>query len=152
MSYSRNSAQGDSDTGSRFGQNNAQNAGLFAALKGIAATLLDTGRTRLELLGNEIEEEKLRALHQLLLAQVVMFCFGTGALLAVAWLTVLFWDSKVLLIGGFATLFVGLGGIFLRVFLAASQRPQPVFASSLAELEEDLRQLKAAARDESDTN
>ena len=42
-----------------------ENSGLFAALKNIAATLLVSGKTRLELLGNEIEEEKLRAMQLL---------------------------------------------------------------------------------------
>ena len=59
------------------------NSGLFAALKGIAATLLVSGKTRLELLGNEIEEEKLRAIHLLLLAQSMAFCLAVGVLLGV---------------------------------------------------------------------
>jgi uncharacterized membrane protein YqjE len=150
MSHSRNSAQGDADSG--FGQNNGQNTGLFAALKGIAATLLTTGRTRLELLGNEIEEGKLRALRLLLLAQAMIFCLGVGILLAVAWLALCFWESRLLVMGGFALLFILLGGVFLRAFLNATQRSKPLFASSLAELEEDLRQLKAAAHHEPATD
>ena len=59
-------------------------SGLFAALKNIAATLLAGGKTRLELLGNEIEEEKLRAMQLILMAQGMVFCFGVGTLLAVA--------------------------------------------------------------------
>jgi uncharacterized membrane protein YqjE len=148
MSHSRNSTQGDNEVGRR----SDVNAGLFSSLKGIVTTLLTTGRTRLELLGNEIEEEKLRALRLLLLGQAMMFCLGIGVLLAVAWLALLFWDSKLLVMGGFATLFILLGGAFLRAFLGATHRSQPVFASSLAELEEDLRQLKAAAQNESTTD
>ena len=150
MSHFRNSAQGDADP--RFGQSNGQNTGLFAALKGIAATLLTTGRTRLELLGNEIEEGKLRALRLLLLAQAMIFCLGVGILLAVAWLALCFWESRLLVMGGFALLFILLGGVFLRAFLNATQRSKPLFASSLAELEEDLRQLKAAAHHEPTTD
>jgi uncharacterized membrane protein YqjE len=146
MNHSRNNAQGDSDTGSSV------DTGLFATLKDIATTLLTTGRTRLELLSNEIEEEKLRALRLLLLGQAMMFCLGIGVLLAVAWLALLFWESSLLLMGGFAILFILLGGAFLRAFLGATQRSQPAFASSLAELEEDLRQLKAAARNEPATH
>lgn len=131
------------------GPGTGRQAGLFAALNGIAATLLSTGRTRLELLANEIEEEKLRAIRLLLMALAMVFCLGVGILLAVALLATLFWDSRLLIIGGFAGLFLTLGGVFFSAFKHATQRPAPVFAASLAELEEDLRQLKAAARDES---
>lgn len=75
------------------------NSGLFRALKNIAVTLLASGKTRLELLGNEIEAGKLRAIRLLLLAQGMAFCFAFCMLLAVAWMTVLFWDSRVIVLG-----------------------------------------------------
>lgn len=117
---------------------------LFAALKGIAATLLASGKTRLELLGNEIEEEKLRAVQLLLLAQGMVYCFGVGVILLVALISVLFWDNRLVVLGTFALLFLLAGGFFLARFKSATQRPDRVFAASLAELQEDLRQLKAA--------
>ena len=64
-----------------------QSSGLFAALKNISVTLLTTGKTRLELLGNELEEEKQRAVRLVLMAQGMVFCFGVGALLFVAFVT-----------------------------------------------------------------
>lgn len=126
--------------------------GLFGSLKLIAATLIASGRTRLELLGNEIEEEKLRAIHMLLMALGLVFCLGVGVLLTVAFLAVLYWDSRLLVLGGFATLFVVLGWVFFRALKKAAQRTSPLFAASLSELEEDLRQLKAAARNEPATH
>jgi len=126
-----------------------QKAGLFAALKNIAATLLSTGRTRLQLLANELEEEKLRAIRLLLIALAMVFCLGVGILLAVALLTMLYWESRIVIVGGFAGLLLALGALFFNAFRRATQRPAPVFAASLAELEEDIRQLKAAVRDES---
>ncbi|MBI4742680.1 MAG: phage holin family protein [Betaproteobacteria bacterium] len=126
--------------------------GLFATLKGVAAALVSTGRTRLELLGNEIEEEKLRALRLLLTALAMVFCVGVGVLLAVAFFAVVFWEYRGFVIGGFAALFIVLGAFFFRAMKQAAQRSEPLFASSLSELEEDLRQLKAAARNEPATH
>ena len=140
-------SQGGDTTGQRTGQN----TGLYAAVRNISATLLATGRTRLELLGNEFEEEKLRAIRLLLLAEAMVFCLGIGILLLVALFTIMFWDNRIAIIGGFAGLFLVLGGIFLNALMRASQRQEKPFASSLAELEEDIRQLKAAARNESNT-
>ena len=118
-------------------------SGLFAALKNIAATLLAGGKTRLELLGNEIEEEKLRAMQLILMAQGMVFCFGVGSLLAIALLTVLFWDSRLLVLAASAAFFLGFGGFFYSRFKRATHRPEHIFAASIAELQEDLRQLKA---------
>lgn len=127
------------------------NSGLFTALQNIAATLLASGRTRLELLGNEVEVGKLRAIQLMLMAQGMVFCFGVGILLAVALLTALFWDNRLLVLGASAGLFLLLGGVFYTQFKRATHHPEHVFAASIAELQEDLRQLKAAAGHESAT-
>ncbi len=131
------------------GDGAGQNAGLFTALKNVSTTLLATGRTRFELLSNEFEEEKLRAIRLLVLAETMVFCLGIGILLVVALLTTLFWDNRIAVIGSFAGLFLLLGFIFFKALMNATQRQDKPFASSLAELEEDLRQLKSAARNES---
>ena len=123
----------------------AAHGGLFTALKDIAATLLVSGRTRLELLGNEIEEEKLRAIQLLLVAQFMAFCLVVGIVLALGLLTLLFWDHRFFVLGASSFVFLALGGYFYGVFRRTAQRPERVFAASIAELQEDLRQLKAAA-------
>lgn len=134
------------------GDDSGRKAGLFAALKNVAATLLASGRTRLELLGTEFEEEKLRALRLLVAALAMVFCLGVAALLLVGLLALIFWESRVVVIGGFAALFLLLGVIAYKALVHATQRTQPPFAHTLAELEEDLRQLKAAARHGSTTD
>jgi len=123
----------------------AESGGLFAALRNISSVLLASGKTRLELLGNEIEEEKLRLVELLLMAQGMAFCFGVGILILIFFLTALFWESRLLVLGAAAGLFLVLGGIFYGRFKRAARRPDRVFAASIAELQEDLRQLKAAA-------
>ena len=123
----------------------AENSGLFSALKNVAATLLASGKTRLELLGNEIEEEKLRIIELLLMAQGMAFCFGVGTLIAVFFFTALFWENRLLVLGLAAAFFLLLSAVFYTRFKRATQRPEHLFAASIAELQEDLRQLKAAA-------
>jgi len=118
--------------------------GLFAAVKNLAATLVATGRTRLELLSNEVEAEKLRALRLLLLIQALMFCLGLGVLLVVVLIVLLLWDQRIAVVGVFTALFLGFAIYLYAAIRRALQRPEPVFAASLAELQEDLRQLKAA--------
>jgi len=120
------------------------NSGLFSSMKNLVALLLTSGKTRLELLGNEINEEKLRIVHLFLLAQGVVLCFGVCAFFIVAFFAVLFWDNRVLVFGVFALIFFFSGLVFLFSFRRAAHRPRHMFEDSLAMLEEDVRQLKAA--------
>ncbi len=122
-----------------------ETGGLLSALKNIAATLLASGKTRLELLSNEIEEGKLRAIQMGMLAGGALFCFAMGIVLVVALLVALFWEQRLAVLGLFSAAFLALGGYFLTRLKQASQRPDKMFAASLAELEEDLRQLKSMA-------
>ena len=128
--------------------NDQPGRGLFAALKAMAATLLAGGRTRLELLANEIEEEKRRIVHMFVMGQGLVFCAGVGCVLLVALLTALFWESRLLVLGATAVFFLALAAYFYAQLKRAAQQPDQVFAATLAELQEDLRQLKAAVGQE----
>ena len=122
-----------------------ETGGLLSALKNIAATLLSSGRTRLELLSNEIEEGKLRAIQLGMLAGGALFCFAMGIVLVVALLVALFWEQRLAVLGMFSAAFLTLGGFFLMRLKQASHRPDKIFSATLAELEEDLRQLRSMA-------
>lgn len=116
----------------------------MAALKNIAATLLDSVQTRLALLVNEIQAEKRQALQQLWCALALLFCLGLGLLLAVTLAVLLWWDQRILVLGLFSVLFLGLAGYFYAALRRNDAASAPLFAASLAELQEDLRQLKKA--------
>ena len=120
-------------------------AGLLSALKSIAATLLASGKTRLELLSNEIEIEKLRAVQLMLTALAMAFCFGVGVILAVALLVASFWEQRVAVLAVCTLAFFVAGGVLLGHFRRRARRPDRLFAASMAELEQDLHQLKAMA-------
>lgn len=120
-------------------------AGLYASLKGSVATLVATVRTRLELFVTEVEEEKLRLLSLLLYSLAGLICLGLGALVLVALLTVLFWESRVAVLALFAVLFIGGGWLFVSAAGRAAKRPSPLFSASLAELQADLDALDTRA-------
>lgn len=120
--------------------------GYFASLKRLLATLLAAGHTRLELLATELEEEKLRLTTLVLHAQLAALLLGVGIVLLVATLATAFWESRVLVFGIFAALFIG-GGIAVGALAAgrARRRDDP-FAATLAALKEDIRQLEHERR------
>ncbi len=117
----------------------------MGALKNIAATLLDSAQARLALLVNEVQTGKHLALRQFKLGLVVLYCLGLGVMLAVALAVVLWWEQRVLVLGLFAALFLGLAAYFYAALRRNSIESTPLFAASLAELQEDLRQLREAS-------
>lgn len=127
----------------------AAGGGFTAAAQRLATTLLASGRTRLELLGNELEEEKLRLIRVALLGQALMLCAGIAAVLGFALLALSFWEQRLVIIGGGALVFLAAAVLFYSALQRALKRSRPMFDASVAELEEDLRQLKAAMREAS---
>jgi len=122
--------------------------GLLAATKNSAATLLASGRTRLELLGNEIKEEKLRAVRILLLAAVLAISLMVGTLLLVGLLTIVFWDNRVPLLCGLTGFFLLLAGFSYAALRRSMRTGTGIFSASIAALGEDLGQLKGASGNE----
>ncbi len=120
-------------------------AGAWGAVKNKAASLLTIGHTRLELLGNELEVWRLKATRQLMLAQALLFCVGLGVVLTVVGLALLFWEQRLLVFALAGALVWALVLYFYLALRSSSARSEPLFNASLAELQEDLRQLKAAS-------
>ncbi len=112
--------------------------GLVASLRNLAASLVSTAQTRLQLLSNEIQEEGLRLLWLWLFATLAIFFFSLAVLLITFFIIVMFWDgNRLLVIGLLAALYLG---VALALALAAAHRAgarSQLFAASIAELKKD---------------
>ena len=122
--------------------------GPLGALKNIAITLLSTLQTRLALLGNEVQMQKRLIAQQLGLGLALVFCLGVGMLLAVALAVQLWWEYRVAVLGVSTALFLALAAYFYAALRRTLTVKDELFSATLAELQEDLRQLKAATRRE----
>lgn len=122
--------------------------GLFPALKNLIATLLAIGKTRAELLINELEEEKYRLMSLWSKAIGAAFLLAVGVIMAVFCLALALWEHRVAVFGIFAVLFI-VGGLLL-IFSLKRQADQPskLFRASLAELEADMAQLRRRGKDQ----
>jgi len=121
---------------------------MFASIRGALQSLLEIGRTRLELVTTEIEEERLRLADLVLTACVALFFLGLGLVLTAGLLVVLFWDSHRLLTLGLLSagcLGVGVVGAWSWRVKAASK---PRFlAATLTELSRDVDALRPSNDD-----
>jgi len=108
----------------------------------MAGTLLAIFQTRLELLSNEIEEERLRIGQMLLYGSVALFFFGMAIMLLTVFIVVLFWDSYCLLVlGGLAALFFVAGLLVWNALRRVARERSKLFSASLAELVNDRDRL-----------
>jgi uncharacterized membrane protein YqjE len=116
-------------------------AGLLASLRRLGATTLELARLRLELLGTEIERQKLSVLSALLWAALGSVCVALGLVLTSAVIVVLFWDSYRL------QAIVGLPDLLRRrradgaLCDRPDQTPSGAFAASREELARDRAAL-----------
>lgn len=121
-------------------------AGLFSALKNMIATLIAIGKTRAELLVTELEEEKLRLMSLWSKAIGAAFLLAVGSIMAVFCLALAFWEQRVLVFAIFSVLFIA-GGLYLIGSLKRQARqPSKMFRASLAELEQDMAELRRHVR------
>lgn len=119
--------------------------GLFASLRGLAATAVGLLKTRLELLATEYEEEKLRLFGLLGYGLAAILLLFAGIVFVAILMTVLLWDShRLLVLGIFAALFLGGGLLALTSALRLARKPSALFSASLAELGRDRDALDPA--------
>jgi len=116
--------------------------GLFVALKNLVATLLAIGKTRAELLVNELEEEKFRLMSLWAKAIGAAWLFALGTIMVICCLAVAFWEQRVLVFGVAAVLFLGVGFMVFASLRRQMAQPSKIFRGSLAELEADVEQLR----------
>jgi uncharacterized membrane protein YqjE len=117
-------------------------SGLMGSVKRLTATLTAIVSTRLELLANELQEERLRLTQMLLFTLCALFCFGMGLLLLTVFIVVLFWDDhRLAVLGVLSVIFFSLGAFVVVVLRSKAQEKSKLFSASLAELSKDREQL-----------
>ena len=121
--------------------------GLFISLRRLSRTLLGAIRTRLEILGTEVEEQGLHFAQILLLAAAAGVCVALAVVLAIAFVIVLFWDThRLAALGSFFLFFSGIGAfLFLVIRQRIKDRPK-LFAATIAEMDKDRAQFDQDTR------
>lgn len=118
--------------------------GVIGALRSLAANAVAIVQTRLALLANEVEEERVRTLQILLLAAVALFCAAVGVLLLTAWVVIALWEQyRLATVAVLAAGYLIAAGVALhKLKLRSAGRPK-LFSASLAELARDRDLLKS---------
>ena len=119
---------------------------LMGSVRQMLSTLTSIAATRLELLANELQEERLHLTQMLIFASCALFCFGIGILLLTAFIVVLFWDDhRLAALGMLSVLFFVLGALMAMLLRSKAQAKSRLFSASLAELAKDAELTKGRA-------
>lgn len=119
-------------------------SGVIGSLRGLVATAVGVAQTRLQLLANELEEQRIRALQMVVLGAMAMFCGAMAVLLVTAFIVVALWDQHRLWTLGVLTVLyaAGAAGFLSALKKQAAERPK-AFSASLAELRRDEEALRS---------
>jgi uncharacterized membrane protein YqjE len=117
-------------------------SGLMGSVKRLTSTLTSILSTRLELLANELQEERLRLTQMFLFTLFALFCFGMGLLLLTFFVVVLFWDEhRLAVLGILSAVFFALGSFAAMSLRNLAQEKSKLFSASLAELAKDRERI-----------
>lgn len=112
--------------------------GLFASLRQLLGTAVETLQVRLALLSNEIEQEKVRLFDSLLWAGLALMLLGLGALLLCAFIVMLFREEyRLAALGVLSALFLGAGAWLMQAARVHLHKPGGPFNTSVEELGRD---------------
>ena len=121
--------------------------GLFASTRGLLGTGVTLLYNRLQLLGVELAEERVRLVSMLAYGGAAFLCIAAGLIFLSILLTVLMWDNnRLLALGVFSALFLGAGIASAVLATSLARGGSKLFAASLAELRKDRDALSAVEK------
>jgi len=121
-----------------------QSSGLLASVRALFSTLLGIAHTRLELLANELEEERLHLTRLLVYGLLALFFFGLGVLTLSLLIVVAFWDThRFAAIVGVSLAHLGIACYCVTSARHLLARKPKLFSATLAEFGKDRAALSA---------
>ena len=119
--------------------------GLFASTRGLLGTGVTLLHNRLQLLGVELAEERVRLVSMLAYGGAAFLCLAAGLVFLAVFLTVLMWENnRLLALGVFSALFLGAGIASAALAMSLARSGSKLFSASLAELRKDRDALSAS--------
>jgi uncharacterized membrane protein YqjE len=112
--------------------------GLLVSLRQFVATALELAQVRLELLGTEVEQQKLRIASGFFWALIAVVLLALALVLLTGCVLLLFWDGyRLHAAAAMMLVFLVGGALAWRHALARLKTPPGAFALSVAELARD---------------
>jgi uncharacterized membrane protein YqjE len=117
--------------------------GLLGSLKALFATMVAIAHTRLELFGEELQEEITRLGSLLVWGYVALFFASLAVWFLCLTILIAFWDTpyRLVVAGSLAAFFFVLAAVAVAFVVSLLQSKKRLFDASLGELERDETEL-----------
>jgi len=117
--------------------------GLLGSLKALVATMVAIAHTRLELFGEELQEEITRLGSLLVWGYVALFFASLAVWFLCLSILIAFWDTpyRLVVAGSLAAFFFVLAAVAVAFVVNLLQSKKRLFDASLGELERDEAEL-----------
>ena len=125
------------------GDKKERGIGLLGSLKALFATMVAIAHTRLELFGEELQEEITRLGSLLVWGYVALFFASLAVWFLCLSILIAFWDTpyRLVVAGSLAALFFVLAAVAVAFVVNLLQSKKRLFDASLGELERDEAEL-----------
>jgi len=125
------------------GDKKERGIGLLGSLKALFATMVAIAHTRLELFGEELQEEITRLGSLLVWGYVALFFASLAVWFLCLTILIAFWDTpyRLVVAGSLAALFFVLAAVAVAFVVNLLQSKKRLFDASLGELERDEAEL-----------
>jgi uncharacterized membrane protein YqjE len=121
----------------------ARTSGVLGSLQRLLGTLLEIVQTRIVLVANEFEEQRVRTGQAIVAGALTLFFFGMAVVFVTLFVVMVFWETqRVAVVGGFALLYLVLAAIGALVWRQRTRTRPRLFDATLAELGKDREQLR----------
>jgi uncharacterized membrane protein YqjE len=118
--------------------------GLLASVKSLLGTLLATAQTRLELLANELEEDRLYLIKLVIYSVVMLFFFSLGIVLLTILMVTLYWnESPFLALGLLTAIYLGISACLAMYVIHLAKHKPRLFLVAITEVIKDRAALAA---------
>lgn len=125
-------------------ENEPRKGGLLDSAKTLLGTLLEMGRTRLDLISTEIEEEREWLTALLLWTLVAFFCTALAVVLFTMLVVIIFWDSyRLLAISVMIVIFMIAAAVAWRAVRNMNKNKPRLFSTTVTELSLDIERLSS---------
>lgn len=126
-------------------------SGLPEAARGLLASLLEIGATRLQLASTELEEERLRLTELLLYATFALFFLGLGLVLAALLLVLLVDEAhRPQALAAVTAVYLGVGAAGAVLWRRRARSKPPLLGATIDELRRDQAALLRAIHSRSE--
>lgn len=122
----------------------AQPSGLFTSISTLLGTLLGIAQTRIELLANELEEQRMHFVTLVFYGMLMLFFFGVGLILITLLIISFYWDThRMLALCIVSASYMSIALAFAIAIVVQVRRKPKLFTVSLSELNKDRDALES---------